>query len=53
MTNCLEALLQGSFLTQGLNRHLLHFPSWQVDSLSLASPEKPHFILEVKLPSFV
>ena len=31
-------LLQGSFLTQGLNQHLLH---WQTDSLPLSHPGKP------------
>ena len=33
-----QALLQGIFLTQGLNRRLLH---WQAGSLPLASPGKP------------
>ena len=33
-----HALLQGIFLTQGSNQHLLH---WQADSLPLALPEKP------------
>ena len=28
-------LLQGIFLTQGLNLHLLHLLHWQVDSLPL------------------
>ena len=32
---CCHFLLQGTFLTQGLNTHLLH---WQVDFLPLVSP---------------
>ena len=36
------ALLQGIFLTQGLNPHLLSLLHWQVDSLLLVSPRKPH-----------
>ena len=35
-----QFLLQGIFPTQGLNRHLLHLPHWQVDSLPLAPPGK-------------
>ena len=31
-----QPLLQGIFLTQGWNPHLLHLPSWQADSLPLA-----------------
>ena len=34
-----HALLQGIFLTQALNLHLLH---WQMGSLTLASTEKPN-----------
>ena len=34
-----HALLQGMFLTQGSNLHLLH---WQAGSLPLAPPGKPH-----------
>ena len=34
-------LLQGIFLTQGLNLHLLHILHWQVDSLKLVPPGKP------------
>ena len=34
------ALLQGIFLTQGSNPHLLQLLHWQVDSLSLVSPGK-------------
>ena len=33
-------LLQGIFLTQGLNPCLLHLLPWQADSLPLASPGK-------------
>ena len=32
-------LLQGIFLTQGLNPHLLCLPLWQADSLSLTPPD--------------
>ena len=38
-------LLQGIFLTQGSNSHLLGLLHWQVDSLSLALPAKPHILL--------
>ena len=34
-------LLQGIFLTQGLNLHLSHILHWQVDSLPLVPPGKP------------
>ena len=34
-------LLQGIFLTQGSNQHLLCLLNWQAGSLSLAPPEKP------------
>ena len=34
-------LLQGIFLTQGLNVPLLHPLLWQVDSLALVPPGKP------------
>ena len=34
-------LLQGIFLTQGLNPCLLHLQHWQADSLPLAPPGKP------------
>ena len=37
-----HALLQGIFPTQGPNPHFLSLPHWQVGSLSLASPGKPH-----------
>ena len=33
--------LQGIFLTQGLNLHLLHLLNWWVDSLLLVPPGKP------------
>ena len=36
-----HCLLQGIFLTQGSNPHLLHLLHWQVDSLPLAPPGKP------------
>ena len=39
--HCL-ALLQGIFLTQGSNLHLLGFLQWQMGSLPLAPPGKPH-----------
>ena len=35
-----HALLQGSFLTQGSNLHVLCLPHWQVSSLLLAPPGK-------------
>ena len=35
-----NALLQGIFLTKGLNPHLLHLLHWQVGSLLYASPGK-------------
>ena len=34
-------LLQGIFLIQELNLHLLHLLHWQADSLPLAPPGKP------------
>ena len=34
-----QFLLQGIFLTQGLNPHLLCLPLWQADSLSLTPPD--------------
>ena len=36
-----HALLQGIFLTQGSNQHLLCLLHWQVGSLPLAPTEKP------------
>ena len=36
-----HALLQGLFLTQGLNPHLLHLLHWQAGSSSLVPPGKP------------
>ena len=36
------AFLQGIFLTQGSNSHLLCILHWQVGSLPLAPPGKPH-----------
>ena len=40
-----RAFLQGIFLTQGLNLHLLHLLHWQAGSLPLAPPGKPSTIL--------
>ena len=37
-----EILLQGIFLTQGLNSHLLHLLHWQVGSVPLEPHGKPH-----------
>jgi len=39
---CCHALLQRIFLIQGLNLSLLHHLHWQVGSLPLALPGKPH-----------
>ena len=36
-----QALLQGTFPTQGWNLHLLSLLHWQVGSLLLAPPGKP------------
>ena len=36
-----HALLQGIFLIEGLNLHLLCLLHWQTDSLPLAPPGKP------------
>ena len=36
-----HTLLQGIFLTQGSNLHLLHLVHWQADSLLLVPPGKP------------
>ena len=43
-----HALLQGIFLTQGLNSHLLCLLHWQEGSLPQAPPEKPFVCLEKK-----
>ena len=40
-----HALLQGIFLTQGLNPNLLYLLHWQVGSLPLAPPLKPRSTL--------
>ena len=37
-------VLQGIFLTQGLNPCLLHVLHWQEDSLPLVPPQKPIYI---------
>ena len=42
-----HVLLQGIFLTQGLNPCLLHLLHWQLGSLSLAPPGKPSCILSL------
>ena len=42
-----HALLQGIFLTQGLNWHLLHILHWQAGSLPLASPGKLHIFRKI------
>ena len=39
-----HALLQGIFLTQGLNPHLLCFLHWQVGSLPLAQVHSRHLL---------
>ena len=39
-----HALLQGIFLTEGSNLHLLCLLHWQVDSLPLVPPGKPIYI---------
>ena len=41
----IHALLQGVFLTQGWNLHLLHLLHWQVGSLWLVPPGKPKYII--------
>ena len=38
-----HALLQGIFLTQGLNLHLWCFLYWEAGSLPLVAPRKPRF----------
>ena len=42
-----HALLQGIFLTQGLNLCLLRILQWQADSLSLVPPEKVLYLPKV------
>ena len=37
-----HALLQGIFLTHGSNLRVLYLLHWQVGSLPLVPPEKPH-----------
>ena len=44
-----HALLQGIFLTQGSNPRLLCLLHWQVGSLPLTPPRKPHFKAERSL----
>ena len=52
-----HVLLQGIFLTQGSNPHLLHLLHWQAGSLPLVPPGKsigtPHVLLIVHLASRV
>ena len=40
-----HAILQGIFPTQGSNLSLLCLLHWQVDSLSLAPPAKPEYVV--------
>ena len=40
-----HAFLQGIFLTQGSNLHLLHLLHWQAGSLPLSPPGKPALVL--------
>ena len=42
------ALLQGIFLTQGSNPHLLHLLHWQADPLPLLPPGKPSYTMHAK-----
>ena len=48
-----HALLQGIFLTQGLNLHLLCLLPWQAVSLPPAPPGKPHIDLKMVQESVV
>ena len=41
-------LLQGIFLTQGWNLHILHLQHWQSESLQLAPPGKPQVMTTIK-----
>ena len=45
-----HALLQGLFLTEGLNLHLLRLLHWQVGSLSLVPPGKPSVLFKMIQP---
>ena len=47
-----HALLKGIFPTQGLNSYLLYLLHWQADSLPLAPPVLPLYIMEFGLPIF-
>ena len=40
-------LLQGIFLTQGLNLHLLHLGYWQADSLPLSHQGSPSLTIDL------
>ena len=44
-----HALLQRIFPTQGSNQHLLRLLHWQVCSLPLTPPGKPHYLYATKL----
>ena len=43
------ALLQGIFLTWGLNPYLLHLLDWQMSSLPLAQPGEPKLIYKFSI----
>ena len=43
-----HSLLQGIFLTQGSNPHLLHLQHWQADSLPQVPPGKPQHNIHAK-----
>ena len=45
-----HGLLQGIFLTQGSNPHLLYLPHWQAGSLQLVPPGKPKLPYDPAIP---
>ena len=45
-----HSFLQGIFLTQGSNPHLLHLPHWQEDSLPLTNKRNGSYLLKRKKP---
>ena len=47
-----HAVLQGIFLTQGLNPHRLCLLQWQAGSLPLAPPGKPNIVAYFQLKRF-
>ena len=47
-----HALLQGIFLTQGSNLHILCLLRWQAGSLPLAPPGKPHQLMLITTADF-